>query len=368
MIEFDCEGLRSMGLTARMIQQAEQLAQDSAEHTARAAMAGARSRLMRLTEVHRESLRLHDGQTILRATVATRLVRQLADSKTALTVGDWVLAAPAATDQLEVVHRLRPSNQIVRRESNGMRHPLVSNVDCALLTMGLDKDFNPRRVERFIALVQDSGATPVIVLTKADTVADSRTLYNCQRTVRDRIGSAVPILCVDGRDADTADRLQAFVQAGQTLVLLGTSGAGKSTLANTLLGRAAQDTGPVREHDSRGKHSTRTRTLLQLPGGACIIDTPGLRALRVDADEQSVAAAFGEIEELASGCRFSDCKHQLEPGCRVRAEIDEDRLHNYQKLLREARRDSITVLQRRQQLLVWKARTRARRRDEKEQG
>ena len=153
-------------------------------------------------------------------------------------------------------------------------------------------------------------------------------------------------------------RLAPFLRLGQTLVLLGSSGAGKSTLTNTLLGAQVQDTGAVREHDSRGKHTTTSRSLHRLPGGACVIDTPGLRALRPDADEQTIAATFGDIGSLARHCRFRDCAHRDEPGCAVREGVGGDRLRNYHKLLREARRDTMSALERQQQVAVWKARGR----------
>lgn len=363
MIDYDYERLRSMGLTAPLLQQAAELARQLSQHDPIGAQP---LRLMRLSEIHRAAICIDDGHTLQRATASPLLARRLAQAQATLTVGDWVLAAADPEGRYQLHHRLTPTNQLVRRDAHGIRHPLVSNVDCALLAMGLDKDFSPRRIERFIALVHGSGATPVIVLTKADTVADSRSLYSFQRTIRERVGSALAMLCVDARDADTAARLQPFAQPGHTLVVLGSSGAGKSTLTNTMLGEALQDTGAVREHDSRGRHTTRSRSLFRLPGGACIIDTPGLRALRVDGDERAVAAAFGEIEALAAGCRFRNCRHLDEPGCRVRAEVDDDRLHNYQKLLREARRDDIGVLERRAQLAVWKARSRAQRRLQKE--
>jgi ribosome biogenesis GTPase / thiamine phosphate phosphatase len=141
--------------------------------------------------------------------------------------------------------------------------------------------------------------------------------------------------------------------------VLGSSGAGKSTLINTLAGNDVQDTGAVREHDSRGKHTTTARSLHRLPGGACVIDTPGLRALRPDTDEATLAASFGDIENLAMQCRFRDCLHGDEPGCAVRAGVPPDRLRNFHKLLREARRDTMSVLERRQVLAQWKARSRA---------
>lgn len=366
MIDHDCERLRSMGLTAPLISQANELTARLMQQTGDGHANANASRLMRVTEIHRGSICIDDGETTSRATLTPLLARRLAETQAMLTVGDWVMAAADAEGQYLLHHRLNPVNQLVRRDAHGLRYALVSNVDCVLLAMGLDRDFSPRRIERFIALVHGCGASPVIVLTKADTVADSRSLYSFQRTIRERVGTTLPILCVDARDVDTANRLQAYTRAGQTLVVLGSSGAGKSTLTNTLVGAAVQDTGEVREHDSRGKHTTRSRSLFRLPGGACIIDTPGVRALRPDADEHAVAASFSEIQQLAAGCRFRDCRHQDEPGCRVRAEVDDDRLRNYQKLLREARRDETGFLERRAQLGVWKARSRAQRRLQKE--
>jgi ribosome biogenesis GTPase len=167
------------------------------------------------------------------------------------------------------------------------------------------------------------------------------------------------LFAIDGTDPYTVQQLRPYLVAGQTLVVLGSSGAGKSTLTNTLLGRHAQDTGAVREHDSRGKHTTTSRSLHLLPGGACVIDTPGLRALRPDVDEATLMATFGDIESLAARCRFRDCKHHDEPGCAVREGVPADRVRNYHKLLREARRDTMSVLERQQQLATWKARGRA---------
>ncbi len=354
--------LCSMGLTAALMLQA-------AEMTRQLSMTDPvkqpRMRLMRLTEIHRDSVRIDDGRTALRATVATALSRRLGQTQSMLTVGDWVLAAADDDGQHRLHHRLTPTNQLIRRDANGVRQALVSNFDCALLTMGLDKDFNPRRIERYVTLLQSTDARIVIVLTKADTLIDPRSLFSHLRTLRERIGNGLPILCVDARDSDTAVRLQPFLQPGQTLVVLGSSGAGKSTLTNTLFGQLVQDTGAAREHDNRGKHTTRSRSLFRLPGGACIIDTPGLRGLRAEADKSHVAAAFGEIQMLAAGCRFRDCRHQNEPGCRVREAVDEDRLNNYQKLVREVRRDQAGHLERRTELGVWKARSRARRQAQK---
>jgi ribosome biogenesis GTPase / thiamine phosphate phosphatase len=359
MIQFDFERLRSLGLTFALAQQATLIS---------ASVEDANLQLMRLTEVHRDSVRLHDGVLTRHAHISTKLSRRLMDEDSELAVGDWVLAAaPTEAIPTHRVHeRVPPQTHLVRRDADGRRHAVVSNVDTALLVMGLDDDFNLRRLERYIALVQGTGVVPVIVLTKADVVLDARSLYERQHAVRERMVSEWEIFCVDARDADTAARLSHLARAGQTLVLLGSSGAGKSTLTNTLLSRQAneegahqQDTGPVRAHDSRGKHTTTARSLFQLPSGACVIDTPRLRALRPDAGAGMVAATFADIAALAPQCRFRNCAHTSEPGCVVREGVDADRLQNYQKLLREARRDTMSVLERQQQLATWKARGRA---------
>jgi ribosome biogenesis GTPase len=350
MIEIDFERLRTMGLTPALASRAVGLADA-------ATCEGHAQHLMRLVEVHRETVQVHDGRQQHAARVLPRLARRLADGQSALAVGDWVLVAPDAHGERWVHERVPPQSHLVRRDADGRRHPVVSNVDVALLVMGLDDDFNPRRMERFLALVQGSGVTPVVVLSKADAI-DARSHFDRVHQLRTRLPGGVDLLSVDARDADSALRLSAYTRPGQTLVLLGSSGAGKSTLTNTLLGAVVQDTGAVREHDSRGKHTTTSRSLHRLPGGACVIDTPGLRALRPDADAQAVAATFGDIEALALQCRFRNCRHRDEPGCAVRAGIGDDRLRNYHKLLREARRDTMGALERQQQVAIWKARGR----------
>ena len=351
MIEIPFERLRTLGLTPALANQA-----------AAAANGDDTLQLMRLTEVHRETVRMTDGALDHSARVLARLIRSLADDETALAVGDWVLVAADVHGQTWVHAQVPPLSHISRRDADGRRHPVVSNVDTALLVMGLDDDFNTRRLERYLALVHTQGVQPVVVLTKADIAARTPGLI-AERiaALRGRLAASIDLFLVDGTDPDTAQRLQPYLGAGQTLVVLGSSGAGKSTLTNTLLGQTVQDTGAVREHDSRGKHTTTARSLHRLPGGACVIDTPGLRALRPDIDEATLAATFADIETLAMQCRFRDCQHHDEPGCAVREGVAGDRLRNYHKLLREARRDTMGVLERQRLVATWKARGRAAR-------
>lgn len=347
MPEIDFERLRSIGMTPAMLQHLLQSIADE----------NGPSQLMRLAEVHRESVTLHDGHAEYSARVLPRVMRGLAEEDTGVAVGDWVLAQADAHGAWWVQRQLPPLTHLARRDADGRRHPVVSNVDTALLVMGLDDDFNLRRLERYLALVSASALFPVLVLTKAD-VATPLAIETAFDSVRERISTDLPLLIVDARSPDAAALLAPYLGAGQTLVVLGSSGAGKSTLTNTLAGQALQDTGAVREHDSRGKHTTTVRSLHRLPGGACVIDTPGLRALRPDADEAALSASFGDIKSLARQCRFRDCRHGDEPGCAVREGVAPDRLRNFHKLLREARRDTMSVLERQQQLAQWKARGR----------
>ncbi len=321
---------------------------------------------LRVSAVFRDSLRLHDGRAESDARLHPRLARQLIDQGTELATGDWVVAEDGWA-----VQRIEPMNQLVRRDAEGRRHVLASNVDVALLVMGLDLDFNPRRLERYVALVLASGVAPVVVLTKADRVAPDEVaraalvgdeIEALQQRLGLHQGAPIPMVAVNGTLPSAAAALSPWLGMGRTLVLLGSSGAGKSTLTNTLLqadgAPSVQRIQAVREHDHRGQHTTTTRTLHRLPGGGCVIDTPGLRALRPDLDAAGLAASFGDIEALAAQCRFRDCGHANEPGCAVRGAIHPDRLDNWRKLLREARRDTMSALERQQLVSSWKARGR----------
>jgi ribosome biogenesis GTPase len=315
--------------------------------------------LLRVASVHRETVQLHDGEREHPARQLPRLARQLLEAGTLLAVGDWVLVSRDPAGARWVQLRVPPLNHIARRDGDGSRHAVVSNIDWALLVMGLDDDFNLRRLERYLTLVYASGIAPIVVLTKADIAAADPGLRDERLAALERrISGGVPTLVVDATDPSSAARFAHVASGGQTLVLLGSSGAGKSTLTNTLIGSVVQDTGAVRQHDSRGMHTTTARSLHRLPGGACVIDTPGLRTLRPDVDEATLAASFGDVEALAGQCRFRDCTHGDEPGCAVRAGVDPDRLRNFHKLLRETRRDSMTWVERRQQLAAWKSRGR----------
>jgi ribosome biogenesis GTPase len=214
---------------------------------------------------------------------------------------------------------------------------MASNVDVALLVAGLDGDFNLRRQERYLAVAWSSGVNPVMVLNKADLGVD----VAGRRVAIEAIAPGVPIVTLSALTGDHLADLGPHLRPGHTAVVLGSSGVGKSTLVNALLGEARQAVNAVREDDSRGRHTTTHRELFQLPGGALLIDTPGIRSLEVAGADEGVDAAFDDIAEIATGCRFSDCRHAGEPGCAVRAALDDGRLEparfaSYRKLEREA--------------------------------
>jgi ribosome biogenesis GTPase / thiamine phosphate phosphatase len=253
--------------------------------------------------------------------------------------GDWIVAELHGEVTTAMIQEVLPRRSKFLRTSPGKRveeQVIAANVDTALLVSALDGDFNPRRVERYLAQCWESGAKPVIVLNKADVCEDART----KAAEMERVAVGAPVCVVSAKTGRRFAELEEFLRPGQTLVLLGSSGVGKSTIANRLLGQADQEVQPVRESDSRGRHTTTSRELFILPGGALLMDTPGLREMQLWNAEEGVAQVFADIDALAGQCRFSDCCHEGEPGCAVQAALDggtldRGRFENRRKLLRE---------------------------------
>jgi ribosome biogenesis GTPase / thiamine phosphate phosphatase len=254
-------------------------------------------------------------------------------------VGDWVVVELHGADTTAVIQEVLPRRSQFVRKSPGKRteeQVIAANVDTALLVSALGGDFNPRRVERYLAQCWESGARPVMVLNKADTCDEARG----KAAEMERVATGTAVCLVSAKTGEGFPELEAFLRPGHTVVLLGSSGVGKSTIANRLLGQTVQEVRPVRESDSRGRHTTTARQLFVLPRGALLIDTPGLREMQLWDAEDGVAQVFADIDSLAARCRFGDCRHEAEPGCAVLAALsagtlDAARVENRRKLLRE---------------------------------
>jgi len=282
------------------------------------------------------------------------------DPLDAPTVGDWLLLSPVEPAVVEVLPR---TSLLVRGSSHGGSHgqPLAANVDYVLICMGLSGSLPLRRLERFVTLAWESGAQPVVVLTKSDLCED------VDKVIR-KVMPHAPGCDVVAVSAVNGDVGALAPYASSTLVLLGASGAGKSTVVNSLVGGEVMATSEIRQVDGKGRHTTTHRELILLPGGGMIIDTPGLRAVGLHASEESLALAFADVEELATGCRFSNCAHRTEPGCALLAsvaagDVAQERVDSWRALQRElafqARRTDARL--RSEELKRWKAVTKTRR-------
>lgn len=264
-----------------------------------------------------------------------------------MTVGDWVL--------LDAGHRfvrlLDRSSLFVRKAAGtgNVTQLIAANVDTLFIVSSLNQDFNLNRIERYLVLAREAGVQPVIVLTKADLCPDAQP-FVAQASA---LGQGLLAVAVNALDPASVAQLAPWCGPGQTVALMGSSGVGKSTLVNTLLGGPVQATQAIREDDAKGRHTTTRRSLHRLAGGGVLLDTPGMRELQLVACEQGIEVTFNEISALAARCRFKDCEHEGEPGCAVRVavdagEVDERRLANFRKLLREQQRNETTLAQQRE--------------------
>lgn len=300
----------------------------------------------RVTAVHRTLVDTLTGTGALQATPSGAMSQ--AGLSASVAVGDWVLVEPHTARAVRVLDRQSTLVRLAAGERQ-QRQLIAANIDSLFVVTSCNADFNPSRLERYLALAVEAGVQPVVVLTKSDLAVSVDQYIDALREIAPHV-----IACtVNATSAQSVPVLSPWLTAGQTVAFVGSSGVGKSTLVNTLTNAAAQSTAGIREDDSKGRHTTTSRHMFALPGGAWVIDTPGMRELKLDVSQEAVGSVFGDVEALAAQCRFRDCAHQGDAGCAVsiaieRGDLDARRLASYLKLLREAAHAVRTLPERRE--------------------
>jgi ribosome biogenesis GTPase len=292
----------------------------------------------------RERYRLSTGAAEWRADLAGRVRHKAASRADLPAVGDWVLAALRPAEGRATIHRCLTRRSRFSRTGAGrstQEQVVAANVDTVLIVTSFNRDFNVRRIERYMALAWESGARPIVLLNKADLCADQEAMRTQLTTETAGVSQGVPLLVTSAVSGEGMADLEGIVRIGGTTALLGSSGVGKSTLLNALVsGESPQSVLPIRDGDDRGRHGTTARQLFCLLGGGVLIDTPGMRELQLWDADAGLDRAFADIEALAVDCRFRDCAHDAEPGCAVVAAVERgacpaDRLDSYRRLQRE---------------------------------
>jgi ribosome biogenesis GTPase len=292
----------------------------------------------RVAVQHRGAYDVLVGDGELRCDVLGRLYEEATSPADLPAVGDWVAVAPRPDERAGTVQAVLPRRTKFSRKTAWQaseEQVLAANVDVVLIVTSLNEDLNLRRLERYLTLAWESGARPVVVLTKSDLAGDAVDAIAAVES----IAFGVPVHAISSITGEGLDALRAYLEPGVTTALLGSSGVGKSTLVNTLAGEELLATREIRD-DGKGRHTTTRRELVQLPGGALVIDTPGIRELQLWSAEEGLDEAFEDVTELFAHCRFSDCAHQSEPGCAVKEALADgslalERWESYLKLQRE---------------------------------
>ncbi|WP_427980293.1 ribosome small subunit-dependent GTPase A [Agarivorans sp.] len=266
-----------------------------------------------------------------------------------ITVGDW-LWLHNHKGAVRLVKLLERSSLFSRKAAgpSAQQQLIAANVDTAFIVCSLNNDFNLNRIERYLSLATEAQVEAVVVLSKADGCADPQRYVEQVQALKPMLN----VLAINALNSEQVQALSAWCKVGQTVAFLGSSGVGKSTLVNSLLGEQRNATGAIREDDSKGRHTTTARALLQMPSAGLLLDTPGMRELQLSDCEQGVKHTFDEISQLAEDCKFADCQHQSEPGCAVQraisqGQLDPRRLSSYQKLLREQQLNAASIAERR---------------------
>ena len=293
----------------------------------------------RVAEAHKDHYVLFSNEGELHAEVSGKFRYNAIAASDFPVVGDWVIARMKPEGGAAIIEGVLPRKSKFSRKVAGTKTDeqiLIANIDIVFLVTGLDNDYSLRRIERYLTLVWNGNAKPVIVLNKTDLCSELEERIAEVET----ISFGVPIHALSALKPEGVRGLKKYIKEGSTIALMGSSGVGKSTIINSLLGEERQKVGSVREWDDTGRHVTSYREMILLPGGGMIIDSPGMRELQMWTDEDSLDGTFSDIKEFANNCKFKDCKHKEEPGCAVKealenGELDGKRFQGYLKLRKE---------------------------------
>lgn len=304
-------------------------------------------RVVRVTEVQRSQLTVFDGSEERSIPLTSSWHSAAPEDRP--TVGDWVVL----DDESLRVARVLDRKSVFQRIAAGGKTEvqlIAANIDVLFVVTSCNEEFKESRIERYLALAVEAGVTPVVVLTKIDLTDDAEAYVERARSVH----PGIPVESINALNEGTLGGVRAWIERGSTVALVGSSGVGKSTLLNTLAGTTIATTKGVRQDDKKGRHTTTHRALFRLASGGLVIDVPGIRELKIAEVDEALAAVFDDIEAMSSKCRFTDCRHESEPGCAVRnaienGEMDARRLRNYQKLLRENERNTASLAEKRSQ-------------------
>jgi len=318
--------------------QLEHLGWNDTLHTGLSQLQDAHLMPARVCASQREHYRLSTGDAELNGQLGGAFRHRAGEADYPVT-GDWVaVRLQPHSAHATIVDVLPRRSTLIRKRADRTSHAqvLAANLDAVLLVTSLNHDFNPRRIERALAMIWEGGAQPVLLLSKLD-LCDAPDAF---RAEAERVALGVPVLALSALHRHGLEQLEPYLQPARTLALIGSSGVGKSTLLNALMGHVQMPTQAIRAHDGRGRHTTTSRELFVLPGGALLIDTPGIRELGLVEADAGLRSAFEDIDALAEHCRFPDCQHGSEPGCSVRdalanGSLDERRYRGYLKLQRE---------------------------------
>jgi ribosome biogenesis GTPase / thiamine phosphate phosphatase len=299
-------------------------------------------KIARVISVNKESYKIHNGEKELFAKVTGNLLYSSDSPEDFPTVGDFVLFQSFEDDSLAIIHKTLERKTLLKRKTPGKKiefQLIAANLDFAIIIQSLDNDFNPKRLERYLAMVNEFGIEPIILFSKSDLINEherNKIITNIKSSLSD-----LKVISFSNFDDSNIDLINSIFMPNKTYCLIGSSGVGKTTLLNNLIGRNEFKTKEVRENDSKGKHTTTNRQLVQLENGAMIIDTPGMRELGNISINDGIEKTFDEILDLSCKCKFADCSHTVEKGCAIldaleNGDLDRGRYDNYIKLRKES--------------------------------